>query len=170
MPGSRAVTPTDPSAMFGNLEPKGLAHRERPGRACFFQRGVSEIGAGQRVSYSEQLSCMVACVQLREEPGCRRCISPPKMASCPWAQLSCWLGAPPGGQGQQGASGLGLRLRSRYPAFVWPGCPGFRLQSHLLLSPQGVAVSDSSRARIHFCLTGCCAPVTLGDASAHLDP
>lgn len=28
MPGSRALTPTDPSAMFGNLEPKGLAHRE----------------------------------------------------------------------------------------------------------------------------------------------
>lgn len=33
-----ALTPTDLSAMFGNLEPEGLAHRERPGRACFFQR------------------------------------------------------------------------------------------------------------------------------------
>lgn len=136
MPESRTLTPTDPSAMFRNLEPKGLAHRERPGRACFFQRGAAEIGAGQRVSYSEQLSCKVACVQLREEPSCRRCISPLKMASCPLAQLSRWLGAPPGGQGRQGASGLGLRLRSMSSAFVWPGCPGFRLQSSVPSPPQ----------------------------------
>lgn len=51
MPGSEALTPTDSSAVFGNLGLDELAHKER---------GVSEIGAGQRRGGSEQLPGKVA--------------------------------------------------------------------------------------------------------------
>lgn len=56
MPGSGALTLTDSSAVFGNLGLNELAHKER---------GVSEIGAGQRLGGSEQLPGMVARVHLR---------------------------------------------------------------------------------------------------------
>lgn len=56
MPGSGTLTPTDSSAVFGNLGLNELAHKER---------GVSEIGAGQRLGSSEQLPRKVARVRLR---------------------------------------------------------------------------------------------------------
>lgn len=85
MPGSGTLTPTDSSAVFGNLGLNELAHNER---------GVSEIGAGQRLGGSEQLPCKAARVRLRTARLQEMHLSPQKWLPVPRLSLVIGWGRP----------------------------------------------------------------------------